>query len=102
MIKGLTGDQGVIIPANNVQNLMLDSGVVQAVREGQFHIYAIRTVEEAIELLLGRPAGRPDRKGNYPKGTVFAAIAKRLAGLREHARQEQEALLGAAKETLIH
>lgn len=102
VIKGLTGDQGVIIPANNVQNLMLDSGVVQAVREGQFHIYAIRTVEEAIELLLGRPAGRPDRKGNYPKGTVFAAIAKRLAGLREHERQEQEALLGAAKETLIH
>ncbi|MFW5825498.1 MAG: Lon protease family protein [Marinobacter sp.] len=101
-IKGLTGTQGVIIPKTNVQNLMLDSRVMNAVREGQFHIYAVATVEEAIELLLGKPAGRADRKGNYPRGTVFRAIARRLADLREHERQEYENHPGAAKGSTIH
>jgi predicted ATP-dependent protease len=102
VIKGLTGTQGVIIPATNVQNLMLDSRVVNAVREGQFHIYAVHTVEDAIELLLGKPAGRADRKGHYPRGTVFATIARRLADMREHERQEHEAHSGAAKDSTIH
>ncbi|SET07150.1 Lon protease family protein [Marinobacter segnicrescens] len=102
VIKGLTGTQGVVIPATNVQNLMLDSQVVNAVREGQFHIYSVHTVEQAIELLLGKPAGRADRKGNYPRGTVFGAIAKRLADMREHERQEHDAHSGAAKDSTIH
>jgi len=102
VIKGLTGTQGVVIPATNVQNLMLESQVVNAVREGQFHIYSVHTVEQAIELLLGKPAGRADRKGNYPRGTVFGAIAKRLADMREHERQEHDAHSGAAKDSTIH
>lgn len=98
-ITGMTGSQGVIIPKTNIQNLMLDAEVVNAVRDGQFHIYPVSTVEEAVELLLGKPAGRPDRKGNYPRGTVFGAIARRLAKMREHERQEQEA---AEKHSTIH
>ncbi|SFR76624.1 lon-related putative ATP-dependent protease [Marinobacter daqiaonensis] len=101
-IKGLNGSQGAIVPKTNVQNLMLDSEVLDAVRDGQFHIYAVSTVEEAIELLLGKPAGRADRKGNYSRGTVFAAIAKRLAELRERERQEHESHDGAAKDSTIH
>lgn len=98
-ITGISGTQGVIIPETNIQNLMLDREVVQAVREGQFHIYPISTVEEAVELLLGKPAGRPDRKGDYPRGTVFYAIARRLEKMREYERQEHE---GAEKPSAIH
>ncbi|WP_339806603.1 S16 family serine protease, partial [uncultured Marinobacter sp.] len=98
-ITGTTGSQGVIIPKTNIQNLMLDAEVVNAVRDGQFHIYPVSSVEEAVELLLGKPAGRADRKGDYPRGTVFGAIARRLAKMREHERQEQEA---AEKHSTIH
>jgi predicted ATP-dependent protease len=78
---GLTGTQGAIVPANNVQNLMLDSEVVQAV-------YAISNVEEAVTLLLDKPAGKVDSKGNYPKQSVFGIIQQRLEKMREHERQE--------------
>ncbi|MFL1483528.1 Lon protease family protein [Marinobacter sp. LN3S78] len=98
-IKGLTGTQGVIVPATNVQNLMLDSQVVEAVRAGQFRIYAVNTVEEAVELLMGKPAGVADRKGQYPRGSLFGAIARRLSDMREHERREHE---GAAKDSTIH
>lgn len=98
-IKGLTGTQGVVVPATNVQNLMLESQVVEAVRAGQFRIYAVNTVEEAMELLMGKPAGQADRKGQYPRGSLFGAIARRLSDMREHERREQE---GAAKDSTIH
>ncbi len=102
VITGLSGSQGVIVPKTNVQTLMLDSRVIDAVRDGQFHIYAVDSVEDAIELLLGKPAGRAGRKGEYPRGTVFGAIARRLADMREHERQEHETQLGAAKDSTIH
>jgi len=86
--SGLTGSQGAIVPANNVQNLMLDSEVVQAVREGRFAVYAVSNVEEAVTLLLGKPAGKVDSKGNYPKQSVFGIIQQRLEKMREHERQE--------------
>ena len=86
--SGLTGSQGAIVPANNVQNLMLDSEVVQAVREGRFAVYAVSNVEEAVTLLLGKPAGKIDSKGNYPKQSVFGIIQQRLEKMREHERQE--------------
>ena len=77
--RGLTGTQGVIIPASNVNNLMLANEIVDAVRAGQFHIYAINTVDEAIELLLGMPAGQP---GDGPASkTVSAQVAQRLGDL---------------------
>lgn len=81
--RGLTGDQGVIIPAANCRNLMLHKEVVQAVAEGKFHIYPISRVDEGIELLTGVPAGERDEKGEFPEGTVHA---RALARLRELAR----------------
>ncbi len=85
-VKGLTGTQGVLIPRRNLENLMLHPEVVQAVREGKFHIYAVDTVEEGIEILTGVPAGRrPD--GTFEKGSVYDRVAKRLQELREAARE---------------
>jgi len=86
----LTGTQGVIVPSTNVQNLMLDQEVVQAVRNGQFSVYSVTHAEEAISLLLGKPAGKADAKGRYPKQSVFGRIQQRLEKMREHERQEQE------------
>ncbi len=80
-VKGLTGTQGVIIPRANVKNLMLDPEVVEAVREGSFHIYPIDTADEGMELLTGLPAGEPDAYGNYPEGTVNGKVMRKLERL---------------------
>ncbi|WP_111497822.1 MULTISPECIES: Lon protease family protein [Marinobacter] len=87
-IQGLSGSQGVILPASNVQNLMLDSEILDAVRRGEFAIYAVSSAEEAIGLLLGMPAGKANAKGRYPARSVFGVIQKRLDDMREHERQE--------------
>ncbi|MGD9283896.1 MAG: ATP-binding protein [Desulfobacterales bacterium] len=76
--KGVTGQQGVIIPAANIQNLMLKKEVVDAVKKKQFHIYRVYTVEEGIEILTGKPAGKPNKKGIYPDGTVYGAVQQKL------------------------
>jgi len=76
--KGLSGRHGVVIPEKNVEDLMLDDDVVEAVRAKKFHIYPITTVEEGIELLSGIPAGQPDKAGAYPDGTVYGLVARRL------------------------
>ena len=76
--NGLTGEQGVIIPRTNVSNLMLREDIQKAVDEGQFHIWAIDTVDDGIELLTGIPAGKLDKKGNYPEGTVNYQVKKKL------------------------
>ena len=68
--RGLDGSHGVIIPKQNVQNLNLSEEVVDAVKEGKFHIYAISTIEEGIEILTGVPAGKKDSNGNFPAGSV--------------------------------
>ncbi|WP_022956236.1 ATP-binding protein [Perlucidibaca piscinae] len=78
-LKGLTGEQGVIIPVQNVRHLMLRDEVLDAVRAGKFRIHAVSQVEEAVALLLGKPAGMLDKEGNYPEGSVFAAVAERFA-----------------------
>jgi len=72
--KGLTGQQTILIPKANVQNLMLTEEVVEAVRADMFHIYAIATVDEGIELLTGVPAGRRQEDGTYPPGTMNALV----------------------------
>ncbi len=87
-LTGMTGTQGVIVPHTNVQNLMLESELVNAVRDGQFAVYSVSTAEEAITLLLGRPAGKMDENGRYPKQSVFGAIQQRLDKMREHEREE--------------
>lgn len=97
---GLTGTQGVIVPATNVQNLMLDSEVIQAVREDRFTVYSVSRAEEAITLLLGMPAGKADKKGRYPKQSVFGIIQQRLEKMREHERQEHQRYEG--KDPSIH
>jgi ATP-dependent Lon protease len=76
--KGLTGKQGVIIPERNVQDLMLRKDVTAAVAGGKFHVYPIKKVEEGIEILTGKPAGRRARNGQYPRGTVNHRIDKKL------------------------
>lgn len=68
--RGLTGNQGVVIPKTNVKNLMLKDEVVEAARNKQFHIYPVETIEQAILILLGMPAGRRDKQGNFPENTV--------------------------------
>ncbi len=76
--KGLTGNQGVLIPAINVKNLMLRDDVVLASKKKQFFIYPINTLDEAIELLTGKTAGKRDKKGHYPAGSVYGRVEKRL------------------------
>jgi predicted ATP-dependent protease len=76
--KGLNGRQGVLIPERNCDALMLRGDVVEAIGAGRFHVYAISTVEEGVELLTGVPAGAPDENGHYPDGTLFRAVETRL------------------------
>jgi predicted ATP-dependent protease len=76
--RGLTGEQGAIIPHSNVTTLMLDERVLQAVRAGQFHIYAVRQVDEALSLLVGVDAGSPNAEGKFPAGSVNARVVERL------------------------
>ena len=76
--NGLTGTQGVIIPRTNVANLMLREDVLEAVDNGLFSIYAIDTVDDGIELLMGMPAGKPDKHGKFPKGTVNYKVQQSL------------------------
>jgi lon-related putative ATP-dependent protease len=76
--RGLTGAQGVIVPSANLKHLMLRQDVVDAAAAGQFHIYAVSTIDEAIALLSGLPAGEPNEEGAYPEGTVNFHVAARL------------------------
>ena len=69
-MRGLDRNQGVIIPSQNVRNLHLNDEVIQAVKDGTFHIYAINTIEDGIEILTGVPAGRKDKNGKFPAGTI--------------------------------
>ena len=76
--RGLKGNEGVMIPHQNVVNLMLNDEVVEAVKQGSFHIYAIKNVEEGIALLTDMPAGNKNEKGEYPEETIFYKVQKRL------------------------
>lgn len=77
-LLGFTGQQGVLIPKQNIKNLMLKREVIEAVEAGTFHIYAIGHVEEGIEILTGVPAGLQDERGNYPPGTINYLIMEKL------------------------
>lgn len=79
--RGLSGDQGVIIPASNVFNLMLHPDVLAAIRDGQFHIWAITTIDEGIEILTGIPAGERDENGRYSDGSIHHTVQNRLLQL---------------------
>ena len=76
--KGLTGNQGVMIPAANVRNLMLKKSVVEAVKAGRFRVWQAATIEEGIEILTGRSAGAPDPDGDYPPDSVYGRVQRKL------------------------
>ena len=69
-MRGLNGESGVIIPSQNVRNLHLSDEVIDSVRKGKFHIYAVKTIDEGIEILTGVPAGKKDKNGKFPLGTI--------------------------------
>ncbi|MBN2392939.1 MAG: AAA family ATPase, partial [Anaerolineae bacterium] len=89
--RGLTGEQGVLIPASNVKHLMLRQDVVEAVENDKFHVYAVETVDQGIELLTGIPAGEQDADGNYPEGSLNALVAQRLKMMAEKRQSFSEA-----------
>ncbi len=76
--RGLTGEQGVMIPETNVRQLMLKDEVVEAVRAGRFHIWSVSTIDQGIEILTGVPAGERGADGSYPEGTINYLVDKRL------------------------
>jgi len=84
--RGLTGDQGVLIPAANVKHLMLRDDVIEACATGRFHVYPVETVDQGIALLTGAAAGGRGADGRFPKGSVNARVEARLAGFAEQAR----------------
>ena len=88
--RGLSGEQGAIIPYANISNLMLDERVLQAVREGRFNVYAVRHVDEALSLLVGEPAGAPDEQGEFPAGSVNARVLERLREIAEVELEDEE------------
>jgi len=89
--RGLNGRQGVVIPATNVRHLMLRDDVVEAVRDGRFSVWSVRTVDEGIELLTGVPAGERGPDGAFAEGTIHRRIEDRLAELAEAARAAAKA-----------
>ncbi|MGQ9601182.1 MAG: Lon protease family protein [Candidatus Bipolaricaulia bacterium] len=89
-LKGLTGEQGVIIPEKNVANLMLSREVVEAVREGKFHIWAIKTIDEGVELLTGQKAGRRLKNGKFEKGSIYWRVERRLREIAKSLKAEEK------------
>ncbi len=84
--RGLTGEQGVLIPAANVKHLMLRGDVVEAVAAGDFHVYPVAHVDEGIEILTGIPAGERDDAGEFPEDSVNGRVERRLAEMARAAR----------------
>jgi predicted ATP-dependent protease len=94
--RGLTGEQAVVVPAANAKNLVLRDEVIAAVREGKFRLFAVETVDEAMEILTGLSAGAAGPDGRFPEGTLNARVAERLAALAEKARAFAAAAGGRA------
>ena len=77
-LRGFNGEQGVIIPKQNVRNLSLNDEVIESVKKGKFHIYAVSTIDEGIEILTGVPAGKKDKTGKFPLGTINYLVHEKL------------------------
>ena len=96
--RGLDGFQGVMLPKTNVPNLVLRPDVAQAIRDGQFHIWAIETIEQGIELLTGVPAGGTrGADGHYPEGTIFRMVEDRLARFARELEEKPTASVAAVQ-----
>jgi lon-related putative ATP-dependent protease len=85
--KGFTGKQGVVIPESNVQNLMLKEEVVEAVKEGKFHIYPVNTIDEGMEILTGVKAGQRMPDGSFEKGSINDLVQKRLSEMADRIKE---------------
>ena len=88
--KGLAGDQGVVIPQLNVKNLMLKKEVVEAVKAGKFRVYAVKTIDEALEILTGSLAGERQADGSYPEGTLNFLVDKKLKEMSKKLKAEDK------------
>ncbi|MBI4446612.1 MAG: AAA family ATPase [Acidobacteria bacterium] len=91
----LTGEQGVLIPRQNIRNLMLKDEVIEAVREGKFHIYAISTIDEGLEILTGVPAGALQADGTYPPDSIHGRVQKRLDEIWEEVQHRLPTVVSA-------
>ncbi len=89
-LRGLTGEQGVLIPYQNIKNLNLSDEVIKAVKDGNFHVYPVKTIDEGIEILTGVPAGRKNKDGKYPAGTVNYLVNEKLKKYAECDKKEME------------
>ncbi len=87
-MRGLNGEHGVIIPIQNVRNLHLNDEVVDAVKNGLFHIYAISTIDEGIEILTGVPAGKKDKYGKFPAGTINYLANEKLTKYAQYVEKK--------------
>ncbi len=96
--KGLTGKQGVMIPHLNIDDLMLRKDVVEAVREGKFHIYPVRTIDQGIEILIGMEAGERLEDGRFKEGTVNDRVDKKLRELGKKIKEFEGGEEGAKEE----
>jgi predicted ATP-dependent protease len=83
-----------MIPESNVKDLMLRKDVVEAVKQGKFHVYPVKTVDQGIEILTGKEAGQMDGQGKYPKGTVNALVNEKLqqlaVGLKDFGEEKKQ------------
>lgn len=86
--RGLDGSHGVIIPIQNVMNLHLSDEVIESVKNGEFHIYAISSLDEGIEILTGVPAGKKNKDGNFPAGTIKYLAYEKLKHYNENAKNK--------------
>jgi lon-related putative ATP-dependent protease len=86
-LKGFTGQQGVMIPESNVQNLMLKEEVVEATKDGKFNIYSVKTIDEGIELLTGTKAGQRKVDGTFEEGTVNYLVDKQLRNMADKLKE---------------
>jgi lon-related putative ATP-dependent protease len=103
--QGLTGEQGVMIPKSNERHLMLHADVVQAVADGQFHIWSVETIEQGIEILTGTKAGHRGKNRAFPKGSVYALVDARLRTMAERLdeqKQKQKVKSGKPAEARKH
>ncbi|MFW5740817.1 MAG: AAA family ATPase, partial [Myxococcota bacterium] len=96
MARGLSGAQGVMIPKTNLRHLVLRPDVASAIADGRFHLYAISSVAEGIEVLSGLPAGKRDASGRFPAGSVFGRVERRLIELAELLRNAEAGPLDRA------
>jgi lon-related putative ATP-dependent protease len=97
--KGITGDQGVMIPQSNIQNLMLKEEVVEAVKTGKFHIYSAKTIDEGIEILTGVKAGEKQKDGSFKEGTINYIVDQRLKQMAEKLKEFPPAYFESGKKT---